>query len=461
MKYRSRFLCFVPVVILACSLLPPPAQAQFRQQGPKLVGTGAPTDAGEGLSVSISNDGNTAIVGGTGPTVVDGPGGAAWVFRRSGEVWTQQAKLVGTGAIGNADQGTSVSLSSDGNTAIAGGPGDNRDAGAAWVFTRSSRVWRQQAKLVAEGTSFLFGYSVSLSGNGNTAIVGGPLDNGSAGAAWVFVRSRGVWSQQAKLVGTGVTGGFATQGTSVSLSADGNTAIVGGFNDNNGVGAAWVFVRSHRVWAQQAKLVGTEAVGTALQGQSVSISDDGNTVIVGGPEDNGDVGAVWVFTRSHGVWTQQGSKLVGTGVVGSFALQGYSVSLSGNGNAAIVGGWADNNNAGAAWVFSRSGGLWTQQGPKLVGTGAVGNALQGVGVSLSGDADTAVVGGSDDNNLLGAAWIFTQQPVFAGTPGRANCHDQSVSVLARQFGGLDAAAAALGFASVDALQSAVLAFCEG
>ena len=154
--------------------------------------------------------------------------GAAWVFKRSRGEWTQQAKLVGAGAIGNADQGSSVSLSSNGNTALVGGPFDNDDAGAAWVFKRSGRVWKQQAKLVATGTSFVFGHSVALSGKGNTAIVGGPLDNGSAGAAWVFVRSHGVWSQQAKLVGTGVTGAFATQGTSVSLSGDGNTAIVGG-----------------------------------------------------------------------------------------------------------------------------------------------------------------------------------------------------------------------------------------
>ena len=218
---------------------------------------------------------------------------------------------------------------------------------------------------------------------------------------------------------------------------------------------------SHEVWTQEAKLVGTEAVGTALQGYSVSISDDGNTVIVGGPEDNDDAGAAWVFTRSYGAWSQQGPKLVGTGVVGPFQLQGISVSLSSNGNTAFIGGFGDNNNTGAAWIFTRSNGAWVQHGPDLVGTGAIGSAEQGTSVAISGDGDTAAIGGPVDNSGTGAAWIFSLQPVFAGAPGRASCHGQSVSALTGQYGGLSAAAAALGFASVDALQIAIFGFCEG
>jgi hypothetical protein len=74
-------------------------------------------------------------------------------------------------------------------------------------------------------------------------------------------------------------------------------------------------------------------------------------------------GAAWVYTRSGGVWTQQGSKLVGTGAVGN-AVQGISAALSADGNTAIVGGPIDNGRSGAAWVYTRSGGVWTQQGLK-------------------------------------------------------------------------------------------------
>ena len=166
------------------------------------------------------------------------------------------------------------------------------------------------------------------------------------------------------------------------------------------------------------------------------------------------------------MWSQQGTKLVGTGAVGD-AEQGSSVSLSDDGNIAVVGGFQDNNDpftgaaAGAAWVYTRSGGVWTQQGPKLVGTGAVGPAQQGFSVSLSGDGITAIVGGRTDNVAAGAAWVYTQPEPFAGTPGKANCFGRSVSALVRQFRGLNAAAAALGFPSVGALQNAILAFCGG
>ena len=220
----------------------------------------------------------------------------------------------------------------------------------------------------------------------------------------------------------------------MSLSADGNTAIVGGFFDNSNTGAAWVFTTTPEPppaqFSNGAKLVGTGGVGLGQQGYSVSLSADGNTAIVGGYLDNSHAGAAWVWTRSGGVWTQQGPKLVGSGAVGN-AQQGYSVSLSADGNTAIVGGsattvalgprgsgrgaeesgpsrepswsarapWGTLNKAcpcpspptatrpssegpattvtrGAAWVWTRSGGVWTQQGPKLVGSGAVGERLR-------------------------------------------------------------------------------------
>jgi hypothetical protein len=132
-------------------------------------------------------------------------------------------------------------------------------------------------------------------------------------------------------------------------------------------GAAWVWTRSGGVWTQQgAKLVGSGAVGDAFQGTSVSLSADGNTAIVGGNVDSIFNGAAWVFTRdNNGLWTQQGNKLVGTLNNGA-AEQGISVAISDDGNTAMVGGWQDDHSKGAAWVFTRSGGVWTQQGAKLV-----------------------------------------------------------------------------------------------
>jgi uncharacterized repeat protein (TIGR01451 family) len=416
----------IPLMVLASATLlsSHSALAQFSQQGPKLVATFIGAIASQGESVSVSADGNTAIVGGPND---NSNAGAAWVWTRDGGgVWTQQAKLVGTGAIGpyGIEQGQSVSLSADGNTAIVGGPGDNNGAGAAWVWTRSGVLWTQQTKLVGTGAAGPYsglyneqGYSVSLSADGNTAIVGGPgVNAGFEGAAWVWTRSGGVWTQQgSKLVGSGAVGG-AQQGESVALSGDGNTAIVGGFTDNSSAGAAWIWTRSVGVWTQQgSKLVGSGAVDPAIQGISVSLSGDGNTAIVGGPQDDSN-GAAWIWTRDGGgVWTQQGSKRVGWGNVGN-ASQGQSVSLSADGNTALVGGFRDGygNGDGAAWVWTRSGVVWTQLGAKLHGSGASAGTQQGYSVALSGDGNTAILGGPNDNGVAGvagSAWVFAFAPV--------------------------------------------------
>jgi hypothetical protein len=246
------------------------------------------------MSVSLSSDGNTAIVGGSGD---DNSKGAAWVFTRSHQltqnngvsavwIWTQQKKLVGAKAIGPARQGFSVSLSSDGNTAIVGGPWDDDAKGAAWVFTRSHKlfeskglkgpvwIWSQQKKLV--DTEAIAGYpnqgqSVSLSSDGNTAIVSGPgypdYQGHEHGAAWVYTRSGGVWTQESKLFGTGYS-----YGQSVSLSSDGNTAIVGVPLDDNAMGAAWVYVREkHPEEPWWKKYVAIDPMALILEGKALDI----------------------------------------------------------------------------------------------------------------------------------------------------------------------------------------------
>ncbi|MBU3663986.1 MAG: hypothetical protein FGM41_12430, partial [Bacteroidetes bacterium] len=126
---------------------------------------------------------------------------------------------------------------------------------------------------------------------------------------------------------------------------------------------------------QGGSLVGSGRTGNSQQG-AVSVSADGNTAIVGGWADAGGSGAVWIYTRSGGIWTQQGNKLVGTGNTGA-AQQGISVSISADGNTAIVGAPNDNFTQGAAWIFTRSGSVWSQQGAKLVAPDNIGTARLG------------------------------------------------------------------------------------
>jgi hypothetical protein len=385
----------------------------WTQQGGKLTGTGEVGPGAFGTSVALSADGDTALIGGWSDDEWDG---AAWVFTRSGSTWTQQGpKLTGTARHGSLDEfGTSVALSGDGNTALVGAPRDNENAGAAWVYTRSGETWtRQGSKLTGAGETGggWFGESVALSGDGDTALVGGHQDNKDVGAAWVFTRSGSTWTQQgSKLTGAGEVG-EGEFGESVALSGNGDTALIGGPDDDSYVGAAWVFTWSGSTWTQQgSKLTGKEEAGQGDFGTSVALSEDGATALVGAGLLDGigtSEAAAWMFTRSGQTWTQQGGKLTGAGEVGEGHF-GLGVALSADGNTALIGGPWDNRFAGAAWVFVRSGETWSQDGEKLTGSGQTGNGEFGYSVALSADGNTAVVGGPEDNDWIGSAWVFTR-----------------------------------------------------
>ncbi len=402
--------------------------ASLFQQGPKLVGGEEESGAGRfGRSVALSADGNTALVGAPRDS---GEVGAVWVFTRTGSTWTRQAKLVGGDEESGAGRfGRGVALSADGNTALIGAP-NGGSGGAAWVFTRSGSTWMQQAKLTGAGESGngWFGQSVALSADGDTALIGGYVDHSDTGAAWVFERSgagvSATWEQQgAKLTG-GEESGEGEFGWSVALSAEGDTALIGGRKDDGGIGAAWVFTRTGSgagaSWAQQsAKLTGGgEESGEGEFGQSVALSAEGDTALIGGYHDDSDDGAAWVFARSGSgagaSWAQQGAKLIGAGEVGRGSF-GDAVALTPDGGTALIGGVKDDEQRGAAWLFMRfgsgAGASWAQQGEKLAGGGEEsGKGEFGWSVALSGDGDTALVGGIGDGKWVGAAWAFGNEP---------------------------------------------------
>ncbi len=408
----------------------------FVQQGEKLVASGVSELAEQGSSVAISADGDTALVGAL--AYKEGhPGeifrGAVWVYTRSGSVWTQQAKLVGKNASNDAQEGFSVALSADGDTALIGGPQDAGEHeeyyGAVWVFVREGTTWHEQQKLVAKTGATEKGEqgsSVALSADGNTALVGA-MDNEyksgiAPGAAFVFTRSGSTWSQQGSKLEGNHSGELVQEGTSVALSADGHTAVIGGPREEGPSatpeeGGAWVFTESGSGWKEQTQLpAGTGAGIQTGAGQSVAISGDGSTVLVGGPGYDEALGTAWVYTLSGATWTQQGEKLLGEDATLKEAQQGHSVSLSENGNTALIGGYHNDKSVGAAWAFVRSGSTWSEQ-EQLVGTGSVGGfPTQGSSVALSADGLTSLVGGAGDNGEVGATWVFARTPESGGEP---------------------------------------------
>ncbi len=381
----------------------------FILQGAKLAGSGE-IGAGEfGNSVALSADGNTALVGGP---VDNGDVGAVWVFTRTGVTWTLQEKLTaptsgGEEEVGPGNFGASVALSSDGDRALIGGPQDSGGTGAAWYFVRSgfggSYILKEK---VLGGGEPLFGFSVALSSDGATALIGaGQI--GLVGAARVYALSNyGYFLPQAALPATGEVnnGGF---GYSVALSSDGNTAIVGGCCDEQTGylgGAAWVFTRSGSAWTFQEKL--TDGVPEGLFGDAVALSSDGNTALIGSYAEDNEVGAARVYTRT-GFQQPYGlqEKLVGAGEV-DHGVFGVSVALSSDGNTALIGGSGYHDiRYGEAWVFERP--VFNQPyvlQQALTGDDEIGEGRFGISAAL--ECETALIGGEEDNSGVGAAWPF-------------------------------------------------------
>jgi hypothetical protein len=372
-----------------------------------------------GYSVALSADGETALIGGKYAS------GAAWVFTRSGNTWTQQGPPLTvteengsecTGEAGECQFGRGVALSADGNTALVGGQADNGNRGAVWVFTRSGSTWTQSAKLTGgseETAEGRFGRSLALSEDGDTALIGAPKNHTNRGAAWVFTQTEGVWSQQGPaLLGGEEEIGPAHFGSSVALSESGTTALVGARMDDGGVGAAWAFTRSGAAWSRQGpKLTGGEESGEGRFGSSIALSAFGDTALIGGRSDGGDAGAAWVFTRSGSTWAQQGPKLTGAEESGEGEF-GASVALSANGGVALIGAPLDSK-IGAAWLFTRTNTSWSQAGSKLPSPEPSAPQRFGTGVALSAEGAIALIGGPAHRHDEGAAWAFRDKSLPA------------------------------------------------
>ncbi|MFO0701266.1 MAG: FG-GAP repeat protein [Nitrospira sp.] len=394
----------------------------------------------------------------------DGGGGSSGIL-------TQQAYVKASNTSANDFFGMSVALDGDtmvvgswfedsNATGVNGNQADNTapNSGAVYVFTRANGVWSQEAYLKASNTEAgdNFGKSVALSGNtlavgawqegsalaGVTA--GSPdettTSNGAlgSGAVYVFTRTNGVWSQQAylKASNTGASDGF---GNSVAL--DGDTLVVGaneeqsnatGVNGNQAdntapnSGAVYVFTRANGVWSQEAylKASNTEAgdnfgISLALSGNTLAVgayTEDSllTGVTAGTPNEAATLnaapnsGAVYVFTRANGVWSQQAYlKASNTGAGDSFginlALGGDTLIVGANNEdsnaTGVNGNQVDNTapNSGAVYVFVRTNGVWGQQTYLKASNTEAGDRF-GTSVALSGD--TLVVGASDEGSAL-------------------------------------------------------------
>jgi hypothetical protein len=366
-----------------------------------------------GSSVVLSRDGNTMAVAAyyeaSNAKGINGDqsdrsipeAGAVYIFVRTGATWSQQAYIkasnTGNAGVGDAypegDQfGYAIALSADGNTLAVGAIGEDSNAtgingnqddnsanqsGAVYVFTRSAKAWSQQAYIKSTMTrpNVLFGYSLGISANGDTLAVGEYDADRGKGALYALTRVGGVWSHQARIQAENGEPQDSL-GYSLALSDDGNTIASGAADEdclkpginppgcendqasNTSAGAAYVFVRSGTTWTQQAFIKASNPGKEDWFGVRIAISGDGNTVAVSAPNEdsaskgiNGrqddesapEAGAVYVFTRTGTTWAQQ--SYVKASNTRSGDEFGSSVALSRDGRMLLVGARGEDSGA--------------------------------------------------------------------------------------------------------------------
>ncbi|MBY0243905.1 MAG: putative Ig domain-containing protein, partial [Sphingobacteriaceae bacterium] len=325
---------------------------------------------------------------------------------------SNQTKLQGTPVTTNAKQGWSVAVSAEGQTAILGAPEDDSDRGAVFIFILNNGTWTKKVKLIAPavvGVGSAYGYSVALSADGKTALVGAYGVGGGQGSAYVYRYDGANWTPEPVATLNASTNGAdgdspEGQGFSVALSADGKTALVGGAAANANIGAAYLFTTTNwTTWNFDVKLQDLTDTSDARQGNAVALSADGKTAIVGGSGANGNTGAVWIYKHNGTNWTTIPKvKLQDNTGYGSNSAQGSSVALSSDGKVALVGAPAFDGTKGGAFVYTFNG-TWSKTAVlNAVNTASVS---EGTSVSLSADGKMALVGGPGFDTGVGAAWV--------------------------------------------------------
>ena len=296
---------------------------------------------------------------------------------------------------GGGQYGFSIALSGDGRTALVGAPDTHVQDGTAFFYARSGSTWNQQGSAIKGSTLSYFGQVVALSANGNVALISEP---GGVGHVWVYTRSGSVWKRQAELIGKGVgeDSGFGAVG--LALSGDGNTALVGDVLFHGGVGAVWFFTRSDAGWTQDGEFAGSGGKD-ASYGQGVALSADGTTALVSRPGFHNFAGAAQIYTRSGSVW-KPGALLTGRGE-GAGNGFGNLLALSADADTAFIVG-QDLARPSKVWAFTRHGSTWTQTQLNTQGPGLFSS------LALSADGKTALVGSRAARGGAGAVYVYTR-----------------------------------------------------
>ena len=354
-------------------------------------------EADDYFGYSVALDGDTALIGApldSSPTVPDS--GSARVWIHNGSQWVEQATLRQQVATTGDSFGSSVAV--DGDTALVGAPGDDSLAGSANVFTRNGTLWAHRAKLVIGANVIRFGWSVGLSGN--TAVGSGfwyRPENLPAvpytGSAAVFTGSGSSWALQQRL---GSDSGTDEKGFGMSAAVDADTVLIGAYWDQDAVygyidSRVHAFSRAAAVWSPQGHLDAGDGKYRTHFGSALAF--EGDVAVFGTDEDTTPrgyrAGAAYVMTRTAGVWTNAGRFYPADGKIHdrfgvSAAIQGDTI-LVGSNYATVPDSPVDNPRFGRVYLYKKIGGVWTEHAHFDNPAPHGDSGMYGAAIAISGD----------------------------------------------------------------------------
>jgi hypothetical protein len=370
-----------------------------------------------GTGVATSSDGTTVIAGASLDNDNGSYSGSAYIFTLVSGIW-EETKLLASDGETNDNLGYSVAISGDGNTAVVNSSWSNDDgknSGSVYIYEFDGSNWLETKLTASDGTSQdQFGHSIAISADGTTVIVGSPGDddNGNnSGSVYIYTLANGAWIETQKLTASDGASEDLFGYLNVALSGDGSTAIVSARRDDdngNESGSVYIYSLLNGAWSETAKLIASDGHEGDYFGEGVSLSSDGLTAIVGAPfnDDQGSDSGSAYIFRFDGTDWNEEVKLTASDGLGNEYF-GLTVSVSGDGTSAVIGSRGHNQFSGSAYIYKFvDGNLWEET--KLLASDGAAEDSFGYRVALSGDGSTAIVGayGDDYNNNTNAGSAY-------------------------------------------------------
>lgn len=405
-------------------------------------------DVGDGYGWSVDIDANTAVVSSIYEDAIGSDSGSVYVLEYNGTNWDQVQKLVPIG-IGSADRvGNCVAI--DNNTIVIGASGDDdagSGAGAAYVYTKVDGTWTQATKLVPPMLLAGDNCASAVDIDNDTIILSASLTDThgfNSGAAYIYRKIKGEWTFEAQLFSDDIAE-FDRFGKDVSVS--GNRVLISAdSDDDNGPssGSAYIFERSGTTWTQTAKLIASDGDPDDQFGECVSLS--GSTALIGSRYDNvlgGNSGSAYIFEYNGTQWQEDIKLFPFDGTSSEYFGQNVAI----HNNRAVIGSWGVDDpfgffNAGAAYIYSRTNGAWSLDA-KIIASDQEGGDFFGYGVGITDDHAIIGADGNDDfwwGPDAGAAYLIdlncaVQCPADLTNDGSLNFLD--VSAFLAAFGNQD------------------------